>query len=115
MHPALPIVGKWLLKNIVPVAIVLTLAFSHWWAYDSGQEDIEKKYEAQRQALIEENARLAAYNEVLNEKLATRQTKAQIDRAGEKTKALVEANEYVRNNPHDPSCYVTDSDIDFLR
>jgi hypothetical protein len=108
-------IGGWLLKNIVPVGIVLALAFSHWYAYDSGQDNIEKKYEAQREALIEENARLAKYNLELSQQLATKQTNAQLGRAEEKTQALVEANEYVRNNPHDPSCYVTESDADFLR
>jgi hypothetical protein len=108
-------VGGWLLKNIVPVGIVLGLLFSHWYAYDSGQESIEQKYEAQRAALLEENARLAAYNETLNKALATKQVAEQIARSREKTQAIVEANEYVRTNPHDPSCHVTQSDIDFLR
>lgn len=118
MHPALIAlkpVGGWLLKNIVPVGIVLALAFTHWYAYDSGQDNVEQKYEAQRAALIEENARLAAFNETLNEKLATKQVTDSINRANEKTQAIIEANEYVRNNPHDPSCYATQSDIDFLR
>lgn len=118
MHPALlklKPVGGWLLKNIVPVGIVLALAFSHWYAYDSGQENIEAKYEKQRDALLKENARIAEYNLELSKQLAKNQVADTINRAEEKTQALIEANDYVRNNPHDPSCYVTDADVNFLR
>lgn len=118
MHPALIAlkpVGGWLLKNIVPVAIVLTLAFSHWWAYDAGQEDIERKYEEQRAALIEENARLAEYNLTLSKALATKQTAERITNERQAAENLTKVTEYVNANPKSPECNLTDADANFLQ
>jgi hypothetical protein len=108
-------VGGWLLKNIVPVGIALILVVSHWWAYDSGQEDIEQKYAAQQSALIAENARLSEYNRTLSQALATAQTAARINNERRNANNLNKVTDYVKANPKAPECNLTDADAKFLQ
>lgn len=101
--------------NIVPIIIVSALAYTHWWAYSNGKETIEQKYEKQREALLEENARLQAQWNARDEELARKQVQELMDVTKENNERRREVDEYVRANPKGPECDLTQSDVDFLR
>lgn len=112
---AFGVVWPFIKKNFVPILIVSVLLCSHWYAYDTGKDRIEAKYAEQREALLEENARLNELWIAQSQELAQRQAQDRIEVERDNAKRAEEIAQYVRDNPKDPSCDLTESDVEFLR
>lgn len=100
--------------NIVPILLVFALAFSHYKAYSWGAEGVREEFAEARAEQAEKEVKLrekeAQRNIQKGEEVTERVTKNDSRLGADRERA----DEYLRENPLDAGCYLTDDDARML-
>lgn len=100
--------------NIVPILVVFALAFSHYKAYSWGAEGVREEFAEARAEQAEKEVKLQEKQAAINLKKGEEVTKRVAQSDTRLTSDRERADEYLRENPLDAGCYLTDDDARML-
>jgi hypothetical protein len=101
-------------KNLVPILIVCTLAFTHYKTYSWGAEGVREEFAEAHAAQLEKELKLKEKEVVVNAK-KSEETTVRVTRSNTRAEVAKEkADAYVQENPLTPDCLITDDDARVL-